>query len=73
MKQRQPTLSRLSGLVKKRENKETFSPPTLTSLFLHQIVTTYNKTYNKLLLFHLLPHARPHHFHYFFGKNHSKR
>jgi hypothetical protein len=45
MKQHQSALSRLSGLEKKKkkrkekkENKKLFSP--LTSLFLHQIVTS---------------------------------
>jgi hypothetical protein len=42
MEQHQPALGRLPGLVKKKENKNTSSPP-LTSLFLNQIVTSYSK------------------------------
>jgi hypothetical protein len=58
MKQHKSALSRLTRLGKKtkeKKEKNNFSPP-LTSLFLHQIVTSYNTPKQKNLLLHLLPH-----------------
>jgi hypothetical protein len=51
MKQHQPALSRLPGLEKQKKGKEkkkkTFS--SLTSLFLHQIVTSHSQAKQTLL------------------------
>jgi hypothetical protein len=59
MKQNQSALGRFSRLKENKKRTKTkkllFSPP-LTSRFLHQIVTSYNKAKQQNLLLHLLPH-----------------